>query len=141
MSLTIDTSTEFGAQVARRLESEPIGWFTTVRPDGLPQPAPVWFHWDGETLLVFSEPTSRRVQNLAANSKASLHFNCADDGENVVVFTGTATTSATLPPAERLEAYFEKYAEGIKQLEMTRESLLERYSTAIYLTPARVTGH
>jgi len=141
MAITIDTSTEFGKQVQRRLADEQIGWLTTVRPDGMPQPAPIWFHWDGETLLVFSEPTSQKVRNLSANPKASLHFNCGDDGENVVVFTGEATTSSTLPSRERLDAYFKKYEAGIKQLNMTREGIMETYSTAIYLTPARVTGH
>jgi PPOX class probable F420-dependent enzyme len=114
---------------------------TTMRPDGTPQPAPIWFHWDGQTFLILSEPTSRRVRNLAANPKASLHFNCGDDGENVVVFTGEATTSTTSPPKERLDAYFAKYEAGLKQIEMTREGVLQTYSTAIYLTPARVTGH
>jgi PPOX class probable F420-dependent enzyme len=107
----------------------------------MPQPAPIWFHWDGETLLVLSEPTSRKVRNLNANPKASLHFNCGEDGENVVVFTGEARTDGNHPPPARLDAYFAKYAEGIKQLNMTRESIMETYSTAIYLTPARVTGH
>jgi PPOX class probable F420-dependent enzyme len=141
MVITIDTNTEFGKQVARRLPDEQIGWLTTVRPDGLPQPVPVWFHWDGETFLIFSEPTSRKVHNLGANPKASLHFNCGDDGENVVVFTGEARTSTSLPPEGRLAAYFSKYEAGINQLDMTRESILETYSTVIYLTPARVTGH
>lgn len=141
MPIDIDTSTEFGAQVQRRLANKQIGWLTTVRPDGMPQPAPVWFHWDGETLLIFSEPTSRKVRNLAANPKASLHFNCGEDGENVVVFTGEARADTNQPAGERLDAYFKKYDAGIKQLNMTRESISQTYSTTIYLTPARVTGH
>jgi PPOX class probable F420-dependent enzyme len=141
MSITIDTSTEFGARVARRLIEEQIGWLTTVRPDGLPQPVPIWFHWDGETFLILSEPKSQKVRNLAANPKAALHFNCGDDGESVVVFTGQATVSTTLPAEERLAAYFSKYAAGLEQLKMTREHILQTYSTAILLTPSRVTGH
>src|SRR5918992_1573107 len=100
MAIKIDTSTEFGVQVQRRLADERIGWLTTVRPDGMPQPAPVWFHWDGETLLIF---------------------------------TGEARTGGDRPSAERLDAYFKKYAAGMKQLNTTRESLLETYSTAILL--------
>lgn len=141
MAITIDTSTEFGKQVQRRLANELVGWLTTVREDGTPQPAPVWFHWDGETLLVFSEPTSRKVRNLKARPKASLHFNAGAEGEDVVVFTGEATTSTALPPADRLDAYFKKYDAGVKKLDTTRESLMETFSTAIYLTPSRVTGH
>jgi PPOX class probable F420-dependent enzyme len=141
MSITIDTTTDFGGRVARRLAEEQIGWLTTMRPDGMPQPAPIWFHWDGETLLIFSEPGSRKVHNLAANPNASLHFNCGNDGEDVVVFTGQAIISTTLPSGERLAAYFTKYAEGLKQLKMNRESILQTYSTVILLTPTRVTGH
>jgi PPOX class probable F420-dependent enzyme len=141
MALVVDSSTEFGAQVARRLPDEQIGWLTTVRSDGMPLPTPVWFHWDGETFLIFSEPTALKVRNLAANPKASLHFNCGDDGENVVVFTGEATVGAARPSEQRLGAYFAKYEEGMKQIEMNRESILQTYSTVILLTPARVTGH
>jgi PPOX class probable F420-dependent enzyme len=141
MALTIDTSTDFGARVARRLEEEQIGWLTTVRPDGLPQPAPVWFHWDGETFLILSEPTSRKVRNLAENPKASLHFNCDADGDDVIVFTGDARIADARPSGERLNVYFSKYAEGVKALNETRASLEQTYSTAILLTPTRVTGH
>lgn len=141
MALTIDTTTDFGARVARRLAEEQIGWLTTVRPDGLPQPAPIWFHWDGETILIFSEPTSRRVGNLAANPKASLHFNCDTDGDDVIVFSGEARVVTERPPRERIDAYFAKYAEGMQALNMTREGIEQTYSTTILLTPARVTGH
>ncbi len=41
--LNLDTSTEFGARVARRLGDEHIVWLTTVRRDQAPQPSPVRF--------------------------------------------------------------------------------------------------
>ncbi|HEX2324148.1 MAG TPA: TIGR03667 family PPOX class F420-dependent oxidoreductase [Chloroflexota bacterium] len=139
--MKIDTSTDFGARAARRLAEEQIGWFTTVRADGMPQPVPVWFHWDGETPLIFSEPAARKVRNLAGNPRASLHFNTDDQGEDVVVLTGEARTGTEMPPPERLAAYVEKYAEGMKQLNLTPEAMLATYSMPIYLTPASVTGH
>ncbi len=139
--MKIDTSTDFGARAARRLAEEQVGWLTTVRADGMPQPVPVWFHWDGETLLIFSEPAARKVRNLAGNPRASLHFNTDGDGEDVVVLTGEARTGTEMPPPERLAAYAEKYAEGMKQQNLTPEAMLATYSTVIYLTPARVTGH
>ena len=90
--MKIDRSTDFGARAARRLAEEQVGWLTTVRADGMPQPVPVWFHWDGETLLIFSEPAARKVRNLAGNPRASLHFNTDGDGDDVVVVTGEART-------------------------------------------------
>ena len=50
----IDVSTPFGKRIAERLETEIMVWLTTVAPDGAPQPNPVWFLWDGSTLLVYS---------------------------------------------------------------------------------------
>ena len=139
--MKIDRSTDFGARAARRLAEEQVGWLTTVRADGMPQPVPVWFHWDGETLLIFSEPAARKVRNLAGNPRASLHFNTDGDGDDVVVVTGEARTGTEMPPPEQLAAYAEKYAEGMKQQNLTPEAMLATYSTVIYLTPARVTGH
>ena len=51
-----DTTTDFGRRVERRLRDEYLVWLTTVRADGLPQPSPVWFLWDGETVLIYSQP-------------------------------------------------------------------------------------
>lgn len=141
MAVNIDTSTDFGARVERRLGEEQIGWFTTVRSDGMPQPVPVWFHWDGETLLIFSQPSAQKVRNLAGNPNASLHFDGDGQGGNIVVLTGEARADAKRPSDERLAAYFSKYAEGIKLLNMTPDSLIQSYSTAIHLRPAKVTGH
>ena len=139
--MKIDTSTEFGARAARRLAEDQIGWLTTVRADGMPQPIPVWFHWDGETLLIFSEPAARKLRNLAANPKAALHLNSDGKGGNIIVLTGEARVGAELPPQERIAAYAQKYAEGIRGLNLTPESMLAQYSTVIYLTPTRITGH
>ncbi len=45
-------STPFGARVAQRLREEHLIWLTTVGADGTPQPNPVWFLWDGASVLV-----------------------------------------------------------------------------------------
>ena len=43
-----------------------------MRADGRPHLVPVWFLWDGETLLIFSEPEKQKVRNLRANGQVSL---------------------------------------------------------------------
>jgi Pyridoxamine 5'-phosphate oxidase len=52
-------------EVARRLASKPIGWLTTVNPDGQPQSSPVWFIWDGGSLWLRSPATGDGVAVVA----------------------------------------------------------------------------
>ena len=140
MPLNLDTSTDFGARAARRLQEEQIVWLTTVGANGTPQPTPVWFHWDGDTFLIFSEPNTAKLRHIQANPRVALSFNTDQSGGNVVVFTGAARAAEAAPPAARLEEYATKYAEGITSLGMTPEQMLATYSTAIYMTPDKVRG-
>ena len=52
----LDFTSSVGRRIKRRLREEQIIWLTTVDGHLAPQPRPVWFHWDGETLLIFSQP-------------------------------------------------------------------------------------
>ena len=72
--MQIDTSTPFGERVARRLEQEIVVWLTTVRPNGTPEPSPVWFLWDGQTALIYSRPNNQKLRNIAANPNVALSF-------------------------------------------------------------------
>ena len=50
MPSKIDTTTDFGAHVAKHLADDQVVWLTTVRANGIPEPSPVWFLWDGEAI-------------------------------------------------------------------------------------------
>jgi hypothetical protein len=75
-----DPDSEVGAKVARRLAEDMIGWLTLVDKAGTPQPAPVWFLWDGPsaTALVYNQSNAKRHERIHINPRASLHLN--DDG-------------------------------------------------------------
>lgn len=135
-----DQSTEFGARVARRLHDEWIIWLTTVRADGMPQPVPVWFLWDGQTFLIYSQPDTPKLRNIARNPKVALHFDGDGRGGNIVVFNGEARVDPQAPPADQVAAYVEKYREAIAQIAMTPESFARSYSVAIRVTPTRLRG-
>ena len=60
-----DDSTEIGARAERRLREEEIAWLTTVRADGQPQSVPVWFLWDGDAFLIYSQPGRRNYVTSA----------------------------------------------------------------------------
>jgi PPOX class probable F420-dependent enzyme len=87
----IDFTSEFGQRVRKRLETEQIIWITTVFPDSTPQPNPVWFYWDGESVLIYTRPGSIKLKNLTRNPHVSLNFEGATaTGGDVVIFHGIA---------------------------------------------------
>jgi PPOX class probable F420-dependent enzyme len=59
-----DTTTEAGKRAEVRLREEEISWMTTVRSDGQPQTVPVWFLWDDEGFLIYSQPTRQKPKKL-----------------------------------------------------------------------------
>jgi PPOX class probable F420-dependent enzyme len=139
--MRIDTKTEFGARAARRLKDELIYWLVTVSPDGTPQPSPVWALWDGQTALIYSQPNTPKLRNLARHSEVALHLDGDGRGGDIVVLTGTARLAPDTPPADRVPEYIAKYREGITRIGMTPESFARAYSVALRLTPRALRGH
>ncbi len=137
----IDFTTPLGKRAAEHLASDQCIWLTTVGADGTPQPAPVWFYWDGTSALVYSQPIARRLKNIASRPKVSLHFDTDRDGSEVIVLTGQAALDPSTPPADKVEAYLAKYLEGITSLGMTPASFAGDYSVAFRVTPAKLRGH
>ena len=136
----IDTATEFGARATRRLDSELIGWLTTVTPKGVPVPIPVWFWWDGDALWLYSQPNTPKLRNIAANPSVSLHLDGDGRGGAVVVVTDTAAVAGS-PPADAVPAYIAKYTELIAGYGWTPASFAADYSVAVQITPTRLRGH
>jgi PPOX class probable F420-dependent enzyme len=129
---------EINETLAQRLRDEQIIWLTTVRGDGTPLPTPIWFLWDGETFLIFTQPSSLKLRNIAQNPRVALNFHTDQDGGSVVVFTGTAQVDQNPAPAEQVNAYLEKYREGLQMIGMTPESMMQSFSTVLRVTPTRV---
>lgn len=125
-------------RVTQRLQNEQIIWLTTVRADGMPTPTPVWFHWDGKRVLIFSQPDALKVRNIRSNANVALNFHTDADGGDVAIILGTAQIEEQPVMAELLAAYLAKYAVGITMIKMTPESLQQTYSTALWITPTRL---
>ncbi len=137
--MLIDTSTEFGARVERRLRDEEVIWLTTIDGDRRPQPSPVWFLWDGETMLIYSETAKPKVRNIAANPHVALNFD-SDDGDNIVIFSGEAQIVDDAPSADHDPAYLAKYGEAIKRIGHSPETFAAQYSVEIRVRPTKVRG-
>ena len=134
----LDPSKPAHADADRRLRSEPIVWLTTVRADGQAQSTPVWFLWDGDSFLLYSQPGAQKVRNLAAQPKVSLHLNDDGDGGDVVTFEGAASLEPDTPRADRVEGYLAKYQAAIEALGYEPGPFARTYATAIRVRPTRV---
>lgn len=139
--MEIDTSTEFGQRVAGHLENDTVVWLTTVNPNGTPQPSPVWFLWDGDTVLMYSQPGTPKLRNIGQRPRVSLNFNSTPTGADVIVLTGDAREDASSPPANDHPAYAEKYARGFEEIGMTPETWGQAYSVPVRFRPTSLRGH
>ncbi len=132
------SSLELNADVIRRFKDEQIIWLTTVRQDGMPQPTPVWFYWDGNTFLIFSQPKAKKLANIRQNPKVALNFNSDTDGGDVLILFGQARIDPAPVTIQENLPYVEKYRQGIADIGMTPESMTNEYSVAIRVTPEQV---
>lgn len=136
----IDTSTEFGTRVARRLQEEEVIWLVTTRPDGTPEPSPVWFLQDGDSLLIYSQPNKVKLRNIERQPRVALNFNTNATGDDVVIFTGEARIAPNEPPVDQNPAYIEKYAEPIRRLGMDNADFAREYSVPIRVALKKLRG-
>lgn len=124
----------------QRLRNDPVVWFITVRPDGRPHVVPVWFFWDGETILIFSQPNKQKIRNVRQNPHVMLALDGTGNvGDDVVVVEGTAEllSETSLSLVSAYPAIAEKYDVLLKQMNLDLQALAAEYSQPIRVTPSR----
>ena len=136
----LDLTTKFGRFAKKHLKSEYFIWLTTVDSNGAPQPRPVWFIWENDTILIFSQAKAHKVKHIQNNPNVSLHFNTEDnEGEKrLIIFTGRAVIDKDCLPANKIHAYVRKYKSGFVGLKMTAEQFAKEYSVALRITPTNL---
>jgi PPOX class probable F420-dependent enzyme len=141
--VTLDPSIAGAAHAADRLRGEQMIWITTVRGDGQPQTSAVWFHWDGDDFLLFSQPRALKVRNLAAEPRVSLNLNGTGYGSDLVIVEGTAEVlpdfaSGSWPEPARVDAYYAKYETSLREaLGSSAAEMAGAFTTALRITPTR----
>lgn len=135
---SLDTS--FGAHVSRHLREDSIVWLTTISLDGMPQPNPVWFYWDGATFLIYTTAGAARLRNLAHNQRVSLNFDSDADGNDIVIFTGAACVASDEQPADQHQAYLAKYRAAIDADFGGPAAFAAQYAVPLRVTPSKVRG-
>lgn len=133
----LDLTDSKGAHIDQRLRDEPIIWLSSVRPDGRPHLVPIWFLWDGATILLFSKPEAQKVRNLRHNPQVMLALDSADAGEDIVLLEGRAELLGADAPQSTLPEYAAKYAELMTRINTSAALMAAEYTQAIRVTVAR----
>lgn len=93
--------------------------------DGTPRVIPIWFHWDGETIVLDSPPNAPKVDVLPTNSKVALTIDRDEWPYHALLIRGTAdveTVEDVTPEyAASAERYFgeeqgREWVEGVRQM-------------------------
>ena len=132
----LDVTSPTEAHADARLRREPIIWLSTTRPDGRPHLVPVWFWWDGETVLVFSKP-DQKVRNLRQTPHVMLALDSAEQGEDIVMLRGVATLLDEPISAVMSPAYAEKYAALLREIGSSAERMAAEYTQPIRIRPTK----
>ena len=134
---SLDTSTDRGKHVEGRLKDDKIAWLTTVRSNGQPDSVPVWFLWDGDTILIYSKPNAPKIRNLESNPYVSVTVDDTRGGGDVIRIEGSAELVQGHPLGTEVPAYMEKYGTDITYIGYDANSFALAYSAAIVVTPTR----
>ncbi|HEX2312790.1 MAG TPA: TIGR03667 family PPOX class F420-dependent oxidoreductase [Thermomonospora sp.] len=122
----------------KRLTDAEVIWLTTVGADGTPQPNPVWFHWEGESVLTFSRADARRLDHIRQRPRVSLHLNSTHTGGEVTVLTGTAAVIDGSPMD--FPDYVAKYRPEMERLRGSVEDFAKEYSVPMRIFLSGVRG-
>ena len=136
--MVIDPGTKKGGRADARLRDELVVWLITVSADGSPVPTPVWFWWDGEAVLVYSQREKPKLRHIAANPRVSVAMRTDELGDEITVLAGEAVVDPSLPSAAEHDGYRAKYADLIARLGADPERFAGEYSVPIRITPTKL---
>ena len=121
----------------RLLRRESVVWLGTVGHDDRPNLVPVWFLWDGESVLIASKPDARKVRNVRRRPDVMLAVGDPEDDFDVGLIEARAEL-VPLSTGALLEAGLQaKYAARLAALGLSAEEFAATYSQVIRVTPSR----
>lgn len=123
------------------LRADPVGWLSSVQPDGRPHVAPVWFHWDGERIVAFSKPNARKIGNLRERPTVMLAVGTLGPGFDVELIEATAELPDRPASEVMPEGFGAKYRELLRRAGLSAQRFAEVYSQPIVLHPTRFLGY
>ena len=117
---------ELSDEMIDRLETQQNIWFCSVRPDGRPHLAPIWFVWHNGKFYVSTEPDSVKSRNVRRNPQVVLAL---EDGTHPIISEGKAQLCEQPWPEDLLAAFLKKY-----EWDLNEEA---RYNQVIEVKPEK----
>ncbi len=116
-----------------------IADLATVRPDGSPHVAPVWYHYDGETVRVIAEASAVKLRNIEHDPRVALSIATGGAPYQYALVNGTAEVSHETP-SELLRTMAISYMGRAKGERYADRVLKEMDFRLITVTPSRIVG-
>jgi PPOX class probable F420-dependent enzyme len=126
------------AWAREHLESDIVGWLTTVAPDGRVQSSVISFLHEAGTILFYSQPDTPKLRNITNSSVVSFNLQSDPYGDHYLTIEGTASIDSSVPPSDRHPAYYVKYLEPHAHWEMDVADVSRDFSVPVRITPRRV---
>ncbi|MEX0700290.1 MAG: pyridoxamine 5'-phosphate oxidase family protein [Acidimicrobiia bacterium] len=123
--------------VAKRLDKDLIIWITTVRADGQPQSAPVWYVRDGDDIRIWSMD-GQRITNLRHNTRVSLHLNDDGRGDNIVIIEAEASIDQSAGPGSAHPEFARRYQPVLDSYQRTWDWFDRDYPVPLRIRPTRI---
>lgn len=123
------------------LDGRLLARIATVRPDGRPHIAPMWYWWDGTSMYMETPPNSVKANNLRANANCAITVDITEGGLRFksVILEGRAELLEDLQDAEAMaRRIYTRYLgeEGVRS--PTPAQMISNPHVIIKLTPTRI---
>jgi F420H(2)-dependent biliverdin reductase len=99
-------------ETLQKLETQTNLWFCSVRPDGRPHLAPVWFVWFDEKIYIGTDPKSVKAHNILTHPSVVVAL---EDATHAVICEGTARVLEVPLSVPLLETFLKKYEWDLTQ--------------------------
>jgi PPOX class probable F420-dependent enzyme len=136
--LTTALAREDAGWAREHLETDAVGWLTTVAPDGRPQSSVISFLHDGPTIFFYSMPDTPKLRNLAGSPLVTFHLQSDAFGDHALIIEGTAAIDPAIPPSDVHPAYRAKYRDPLAHWEMDEATTALEFSVPVRIRPVRV---
>ena len=80
-------------ELVQFLDEAHVAHLVTLRPNGKPHVAPVWYVWDGSKAVVMAGQDAIKVNNVRRNPAVSLSIAAAQRPYHYVIIEGLATVT------------------------------------------------
>ena len=126
-----------GPTGADALGRESVAWIATVRPDGRPHVVPLWFLWDGESILVFSKAEAQKVRNLRHDRRVMVAVGAPGLETPAGLLEAVAELDPVATRADLPSGFVAKYRARLTELGLSGEAFAQVYPQPIRIRPTR----